>query len=70
MGSNHDGPLIIKMDNGPGHLAADAASINFCDEMAELGVYILLSLPNGADAQAELDQMYSEFKPQGKTSAV
>jgi hypothetical protein len=57
------GPLIIKTDNGPGRLAADAASMKFREEMAELGVYILLGLPNGTEAQAELDQMYSEFKP-------
>ena len=64
------GPLIIKTDNGPGRLAADAASMKFREEMAELGVYILLGLPNGTEAQAELDQMYSEFKPRCKTSAV
>ena len=30
----------------------------------------MLSLPNGTEAQAECDQMYSSFKPRCKTSAI
>ena len=44
-------PLIIKTDNGPGRLATDTASMKFCEEMAELGVYILLGLPNVTETQ-------------------
>ena len=35
-----------------------------------MGVYILLSLPNGTECQAELDQMFSEFQPWCKRSAI
>ena len=64
------GPLIVKTDNGPGRLSKEAESIEFCEEMAKLGVFILLGLPNATEAQAELDQMYSVFQPRCKASAV
>ena len=41
------GPLIVKTDVGPGRLSWDAESIDFCEELARVGVYILLSLPTG-----------------------
>ena len=31
--------------------------------MAGIGMHIILSLPNGTECTAELDQLYSEFKP-------
>ena len=64
------GPLIIKTDSGPGRLSMEADSIEFREEMMNMGVFILLSLPNGTECQAELDQMYSEFKPRCKASAI
>ena len=64
------GPLIIKTDAGPGRLSKEAASIEFREEMANLGVHILLSLPNGTECQAELDQMFSEFKPRCRRSTI
>ena len=64
------GPLIVKTDAGPGRLSNAAKSIDFCEEMRNLGVFIVLSLPNGTEAQAELDQMYSLFKPKCKASAL
>jgi len=64
------GPLIVKTDSGPGRLSSEAESIDFREEMANLGVYILLSLPNGIECQAELDQMFSDFQPRCKRSAI
>ena len=64
------GPLIVKTDSGPGRLSSEAESIDFREEMANLGVYILLSLPNGTECQAELDQMFSDFQPRCKRSAI
>ena len=64
------GPLVIKTDAGPGRLSKEAESIEFREEMQNLGVFILLSLPNGTECQAELDQMFSEFKPRCKKSTV
>jgi len=35
------GPLIVKMDAGLGRLSKQAISIDFCEEMAQLGVQFL-----------------------------
>ena len=35
-----------------------------------MGVYIIFSLPNGTECQAELDQMFSECQPKCKCSAI
>ena len=35
-----------------------------------MGVHILLSLPNGTAATAEMDQLYSKFKPRCKDSMI
>jgi len=64
------GPLISKTDAGPGRLATQGGSLDFRSEMAAIGVFILLSLPNGTECTAELDQMYSEFKGECKKSTV
>ena len=64
------GPLMVKTDSGPGRLSSEAESVDFREEMANLGVYIILSLPNGTECQAELDQMFSDFQPRCKRSAI
>jgi hypothetical protein len=64
------GPLINKTDSGPGRLATQAGSAEFRNEMASIGFHILLSLPNGTECTAELDQMYSEFKGECKKSTI
>ena len=56
------GPIISKTDAGPGRLATQAGSLEFRTEMAAIGLHILLSLPNGTECTAKLDQMYSEYK--------
>ncbi len=35
-----------------------------------MGVHILLSLPNGTAATAEMDQLYSKFKPRCNDSTI
>ena len=35
-----------------------------------MGVHILLFLPNGTAATAEMDQLYSKFKPRCKDSTI
>jgi hypothetical protein len=64
------GPLIVKMDAGPGHLSKEANSIDFHEEMAALGIHILLSLPNGMAATAEMDQLYFKFNPRCSDSTI
>ena len=57
------GPLIVKSDGGPGRLSRESSSIEFRDEMAQIGVHIVLSLPNGTACTAEMDQLFEKFKP-------
>ena len=64
------GPLIDKTDAGPGRLSKEAQSIEFREMMADMGVHIMLSLPNGTSATAELDQLYSRFKDDCKKSTM
>lgn len=64
------GPLIVKTDAGPGRLSIEADSIDFRTEMADMGVHILLSLPNATAATAEMDQLYTKFQPRCKRSTV
>jgi hypothetical protein len=64
------GPLINKTDAGPGRLATEAESIDFREEMADIGMHILLSIPNGTECNAEPDQLYGEFKPRCKNSTI
>ncbi len=63
------GPVIIKTDGGPGRLAKEAGSAEFRVETFELGMYIMLSLPNATLCTAEMDQMYEKFKPSCKDTA-
>jgi hypothetical protein len=51
-------------------LSKEAESIDFRTEMAAMGVHILLSLPNGTAATAEMDQLYSKFKPRCSESTI
>ncbi len=64
------GPLIVKTDAGPGRLSQEAESIDFREELARIGVFILLSLPNGTACTAELNQMYTRFKDKTKNSTI
>ena len=64
------GSLIVKMDAGPRRSSKEAESIDFREKMAILGAHILLSLPNGTAATAEMDQLYSKFKPRSRCSIV
>ena len=64
------GPVITKTDAGPGRLSKEAESIDFWTKMAAMGVHILLSLPNGTAATAEMDQLYSKFKPWCSESTI
>ena len=64
------GPLMSNTDSGPGRLATQAGSLEFRSEMAVVGLFILLSLPNGTECTTKINQMYSEFKGECKKSTV
>lgn len=62
------GPAIMKTDAGPARLASDAKSVEFREYLASMGFHIMLSLPNGTECTAELDQIFSSYKPACKES--
>ena len=64
------GPLINKTDGGPGRLATEAKSFEFREEMLDIGMHILLSIPNGTECNAEPDQLYGDYKPRCKNSTI
>ena len=51
-------------------LSKEAESIDFCEQIAELGVHIILTLPNGTLCTAEMDQLFEKFKPACTKSAL
>jgi hypothetical protein len=57
------GPLIVKTDLGPGRLSKEADSIQFHNQMASLGMHILLLLPNTTAFTAKMDQLFKKFEP-------
>lgn len=56
------GPVILKVDAGPGRMVASDESITKRAELAEKGLLILLGLPNATSVQQEMDVMYQGFK--------
>ena len=64
------GPLIVKTDSGPGRLSKEANSLDFREQLAAMGVHILLPLPNATSCTAEMDQLFEKFKPACLKSAL
>ena len=56
------GPILIKTDAGPGRLCANFSNVSFRQRLNEMGAHIILSLPNATSVQAELDDMYRDYK--------
>ena len=56
------GPVLFKTDSGPGRFSQDGEHVKFLDEMRNIGLDILLSLPNGTSVCAELDQFFQVYK--------
>ena len=56
------GPVILKLDAGPGRIVADEESITKREHFKEKGLYILMGLPNATLVQQEMDALYGPFK--------
>lgn len=54
--------MILKVDSGPGRMVASAESISKRAKFLEMGLYILMGLPNATAVQQEMDIMYQGFK--------
>ena len=56
------GPVILKVDSGPGRIVASEESIAKRADFLEMGLYILMGLPNATSVQQEMDALYGAFK--------
>ena len=56
------GPVILKVDSGPGRMVASAESISQRTKFLEMGLFILMGLPNATSVQQEMDVIYQSFK--------
>ena len=55
-------PIIVKTDSGQGRLAATLDIVKIRQSMWEIGVYIVISLPNSTSVSQEMNQLYQTFK--------
>ena len=56
------GPVILKLDSGPGRIVASYDSILKREALAEMGLLIMSGLPNATSFQQEMDALYGAFK--------
>ena len=56
------GPVILKVDSGPGQIIATMESITKRAEFLEMGLLILMGLPNATSVNQEMDVLYGAFK--------
>lgn len=56
------GPVILKVDSGPGRIVANLDSISKRAAFRELGLLILMGLPNATSVNQEMDALYGAFK--------
>jgi hypothetical protein len=56
------GPVLLKLDAGPGRIVASEEIILKRAEYFEKGLTILMGLPNATSVQQEMDALYGPFK--------
>ena len=56
------GPVILKLDSGPGYIVALHDSILRREALAEMGLIIMAGLPNATSVQQDMDVLYGAFK--------
>jgi hypothetical protein len=56
------GPVILKVDSGPGRMIANLESISKRAKFFEQGLLILMGLPNATSVNQEMDALYGAFK--------
>jgi hypothetical protein len=56
------GPVILKIDSGPGRIVATLVSLEQRAALFQKGLIILAGLPNATGVQQEMDALYGPFK--------
>jgi hypothetical protein len=59
----NQGPVILKLDAGPGRIVSSAAILSKRELLFERGLIIIMGLPNATSVQQEMDALlYGPFK--------
>jgi len=58
---NH-GPVILKLDAGPGRIVSSEQILAQREALFERGLIIIMGLPNATSVQQEMDALYGPFK--------
>ena len=61
-GRLNQGPVILKLDAGPGRIVSSEIVLAKREAMLEQGLIIILGLPNATSIQQEIDALYGPFK--------
>jgi hypothetical protein len=61
-GKLNQGPVILKVDAGPGRIVSSEAILSKREQLFERGLIILMGLPNATTVQQEMDALYGPFK--------
>jgi hypothetical protein len=56
------GPVLLKVDSGPGRISTAAENLIFREKALHLGLIILLGLPNSTAVTQEMDDIFGAFK--------
>jgi hypothetical protein len=61
-GRLNQGPVILKVDAGPGRIVSSEVVLAKREALFERGLIIILDLPNATSVQQEMDALYGPFK--------
>ncbi|KAI2506187.1 hypothetical protein MHU86_8222 [Fragilaria crotonensis] len=61
-GRLNQGPVILKLDAGPGRIVSSEVVLAKREELFERGLIIIMGLPNATSVQQEMDALYGPFK--------
>jgi hypothetical protein len=61
-GKLNQGPVILKVDAGPGRIVSSEKILAHRAALFERGLIILMGLPNATSVQQEMDALYGPFK--------
>ncbi len=56
------GPVILRLDAGPGRIVSSAATLAKREAFFEKGLIIMMGLPNATRVHQEMDALYGAFK--------
>ena len=61
-GKLNQGPVILKVDAGPGRIVSSEAILMKREQLFEQGLILLMGLPNATSVQQEMDALFGPFK--------